>query len=801
MAYHRMRATEHDKFMPRSIAGEWKKLGCDKKLKEGSWGSEEEEEDKLKKKKAKLSRLAHGDQSAAMLTRYPKLYGKQAEELVASNWDDFANGSLAAGAEYRPLPPDLIIKVLTFARPSSLLRLLRSLDLANYSPDRADLEIWIDGPSGGSRDEERKKTLQVAEEFSWRHGKKTLEVRDKNVGLVGQWLGCWQPEEGARLFESIVVIFEDDMEVSPVYWRWLKSMWPRYRRALARRQDLIGISLQTQHLVASDGRDNLRIDNEYEPFLYKVPGSWGFSPHPRTWRLFLRWQQAKSATGYEPDDLKFRGGDVITSKWWKDIKRSGKSPRMWTAWCMRFMEDEGLFGMYPNLPGRRAFTATWSEPGEHDAGHMGGRLSGPLQRVWDATCEKFPESPWRIDFDGSRITSPPPPLRPRQCDLRGVNVIFDGYIYHLTNGRLDGGVAKMWHEIVPFMIKAVTQHGGDFTHCAYSDHVLFSGVKNLNCHSLQRVKELPGEHKVLFSSYYQGSPDACFIHMVYDHIPERTGMDAGPGSEYWPRIDNLRHAGGFLSISKSTTDDLCELYGMCERKLVATSDNRAAPIFKPASKEEEEDFRARYDLRKPYILIVGKRYGYKNYDVFWEGLEAMPQSFRSKYMVLLVGLPEEKDHGIEVKDVKMIPEKDMPTLYSASAVFVYTSSYEGFGMPPVEAAACGAQLILGPFHRHRMHQVFGDLAQYAETSEEMVAALTNIDTGRVPASSALVDRAKLYGTDPRHGWNEVAKDYLEYMIHGPFRTHTLGGRNCQPLVLDPDDCRFETTPHGLKLAS
>eukprot|EP00960_Hanusia_phi_P024123 711472-Hanusia_phi.AAC.2 len=149
-----------------------------------------------------------------MLARYPKLYGKHAEEVVTSGWDDFANGSLAAGVEYRPLPPDLVIKVLTFARPSSLLRLLRSLDHADYSDDRADLEIWVDGPSDRGRGEERRKTLEVAKEFWWRHGKKQVEVREKNVGLVGQWLGCWRPRKDARLFESIVVIFEDDMEVT-----------------------------------------------------------------------------------------------------------------------------------------------------------------------------------------------------------------------------------------------------------------------------------------------------------------------------------------------------------------------------------------------------------------------------------------------------------------------------------------------------------------------------------------------------------------------------------------------------------
>ena len=46
-----------------------------------------------------------------------------------------------------------------------------------------------------------------------------------------------------------------------------------------------------------------------------------------------------------------------------------------------------------------------------------------------------------------------------------------------------------------------------------------------------------------------------------------------------------------------------------------------------------------------------------------------------------------------------VGEADLPVLYTAAAVFVYPSKYEGFGMPPVEAAACGAPLILGPFHR------------------------------------------------------------------------------------------------------
>ena len=84
-------------------------------------------------------------------------------------------------------------------------------------------------------------------------------------------------------------------------------------------------------------------------------------------------------------------------------------------------------------------------------------------------------------------------------------------------------------------------------------------------------------------------------------------------------IDNLRHAGGFLSISKSTTDDLCELYGMCDASIVSTSDNRAAPIFKPASDEQIAAVKRKFGLGKPFLLCVGKRYGYKDYFLIFSG--------------------------------------------------------------------------------------------------------------------------------------------------------------------------------------
>ena len=57
---------------------------------------------------------------------------------------------------------------------------------------------------------------------------------------------------------------------------------------------------------------------------------------------------------------------------------------------------------------------------------------------------------------------------------------------------------------------------------------------------------------------------------------------------------------------------------MCDASIVSTSDNRAAPIFKPASEEMIAAIRAKFRLHKPFLLCVGKRYGYKNYEIMWE---------------------------------------------------------------------------------------------------------------------------------------------------------------------------------------
>ena len=71
------------------------------------------------------------------------------------------------------------------------------------------------------------------------------------------------------------------MELSPLWFAWLQKAWVAY----GARADLGGISLQRQLLRASDGKSVSKVMDT--PFLYRVPGSFGFSPNAEHWRPFI----------------------------------------------------------------------------------------------------------------------------------------------------------------------------------------------------------------------------------------------------------------------------------------------------------------------------------------------------------------------------------------------------------------------------------------------------------------------------------------------------------------------------------
>ena len=105
---------------------------------------------------------------------------------------------------------------------------------------------------------------------------------------------------------------------------------------------------------------------------------------------------------------------------------------------------------------------------------------------------------------------------------------------------------------------------------------------------------------------------------------------------------------------------------------------------------------------KPFLLLLGYTAfspPYKGYNIFWDAIPRMLPPFRENIAILIIGgmpeLREDQDLDMDVTAVPWVPEDVLPLLYSRAAAFVYPSLMEGFGMPPIEAIACGCPVILG----------------------------------------------------------------------------------------------------------
>lgn len=153
-----------------------------------------------------------------------------------------------------------------------------------------------------------------------------------------------------------------------------------------------------------------------------------------------------------------------------------------------------------------------------------------------------------------------------------------------------------------------------------------------------------------------------------------------------------------ISISESTKKDLCELHRIDPQRVIVAypgvSDvfHKCTPLI---STEERDD-------EKPYVLYVGNRGSYKNFDLLLNTF--IRQKYFYDFDLVLVGggrkLSIQQQEAVTncvgkgnwLKH-KLCSDTELAQLYSNATVFIYTSLYEGFGIPLVEAMACGCPVI------------------------------------------------------------------------------------------------------------
>lgn len=126
--------------------------------------------------------------------------------------------------------------------------------------------------------------------------------------------------------------------------------------------------------------------------------------------------------------------------------------------------------------------------------------------------------------------------------------------------------------------------------------------------------------------------------------------------------------------------------------------------FKPMSRDETLATRERLEIKDQFLMFVGTVEPRKNLSTLLEALEEVMRTSEHRPQLVLAGkigwkakevLSQLEQSPIRerVRQLSFVSDEDLRALYSSCAAFIYPSLYEGFGLPPLEAMACGAPVI------------------------------------------------------------------------------------------------------------
>ena len=197
-----------------------------------------------------------------------------------------------------------------------------------------------------------------------------------------------------------------------------------------------------------------------------------------------------------------------------------------------------------------------------------------------------------------------------------------------------------------------------------------------------------------------------------------------------------RRAAHVLTISEYSRRQLIETYRLSEEKVTVTYLG-VSPAFLPLHDEEVCKKTARFDLSGPCILGVGNVQPRKNLVRLIRAFAALRKTKSIPHQLVLVGkmawkaeqvLEEIERLGIRdaVKITGYVTEEELVALYNRADLFVYPSLYEGFGLPIVEAMACGTPVVTS--NVTCMPEIAGDAALLVDplSEEEIGAAILRV---------------------------------------------------------------------------
>jgi glycosyltransferase involved in cell wall biosynthesis len=256
--------------------------------------------------------------------------------------------------------------------------------------------------------------------------------------------------------------------------------------------------------------------------------------------------------------------------------------------------------------------------------------------------------------------------------------------------------------------------------------------------------------------------DLAFL--VYPHFLTKES------ARYYSQIDQaVKWTDHIIAVSESTKQDTIRLLGVPEHKITVIYES-ANPIYRP-SKDQEilEQTKSKYHIEGDFILFVSTIEPRKNLPTLLKAYRQLLDSYKASVKLVVVGrrgwlseevftLVDELKLTNDVLFLGRLSIEDLPHLYNAAQLLVQPSFYEGFGLPPLEAMACGTPVVVS--NVSSLPEVVGDAGLLVDPEDvsELTVAIWRVLTDQALREDLI---AKGFKRAQCFSWEKTALQTLE----------------------------------------
>jgi len=267
-------------------------------------------------------------------------------------------------------------------------------------------------------------------------------------------------------------------------------------------------------------------------------------------------------------------------------------------------------------------------------------------------------------------------------------------------------------------------------------------------------------HETYYSNFIHNLNNVPRIVTVHDIIHELFSETFNKSNIITQRkISTFNRADHIISISHNTKKDLIEFFEISPEKITVIHHGSPSSSIKEHHHSNDSN-------NKPFLLYVGPRNGYKNFNCFLEAV-SLSQKLIDEFDIISFGggmLTSDEQAtirslGFNNGQVKQIGGDDsvLASLYKDAIAFVYPSLYEGFGIPPLEAMAHQCPVVSS--NSSSMPEVIGRAAEYFDPKEpySIKVAIEN-----VVFSPSRIEDLKVRGLEriKDFSWQKCAQETL-----------------------------------------